>query len=185
MEPYIGQIQAFGFNFAPRGWAKCEGQLLPISANAALFSLLGTTYGGDGISTFALPDFRGRSMIHQGAGPGLPSYSIGQRGGHNSANITTQNMPSHAHTLTNGVAKISVTTTAGSGTNESDNGANGLNTGGLDMYVESPAGSDKLGGVAISGQTDANGGSQPFDITNPFLVVNVCIALVGIFPPRD
>ncbi len=185
MEPYIGQIQPFGFNFAPRGWEKCDGQLLSIAANTALFSLIGTLYGGDGINTFALPDLRGRSMIHQGAGPGLPTYAMGQKSGQNTVNITTQNMPNHAHTLTNGQANITVVTTAGSGTNESDNGANVLNTGGLDMYTESPSGTDRLGGVGISGQTDASGASVPMDVTNPYLVINVCIATVGIFPPRS
>jgi microcystin-dependent protein len=81
MEPFLGQIQAFGFNFAPRGWAQCQGQLLAINTNTALFSLLGTTYGGNGQTTFALPDFRGRTMVGQGQGPGLSAYTIGQVGG--------------------------------------------------------------------------------------------------------
>lgn len=184
MEPFIGQIQPYGFDFAPRGWVRCDGQLLAISSNAALFSLLGTAYGGDGRTTFGVPDLRGRSMIHQGQGPGLPVYQMGQKAGQNSISLNNQNMPAHVHALTNGNARVNVTTMGGAPTNESDSGANGLNTGGLDMYVESPSGGDKLGGVVISGQTDPSGQSLPFDITNPYLVVNVCIATEGIFPPR-
>ncbi len=98
-EPYIGTIGIFGFNFAPRGWAQCDGQLLPIAQHTALFSLLGTTYGGDGRTTFALPDLRGRVPVHQGHGPGLSTYQIGQRGGTEQSSINIQNLPSHSHTI--------------------------------------------------------------------------------------
>lgn len=97
MEPFLGQIQAFGFNFAPRGWAGCNGQLLSIAQNTALFSLLGTTYGGNGQTTFALPDLRGRYMVNQGQGPGLSLYTIGQVGGTETTTLTSTQMPIHTH----------------------------------------------------------------------------------------
>jgi len=111
MEPFLGQIQPFGFNFAPRGWAKCDGQLLPISTYSALFSLIGTTFGGDGRTTFGLPDLRGRSIVHIGNGPGLSSISWGQRGGVENIYITQANMPSHSHSLIDGVANVTISTT--------------------------------------------------------------------------
>ena len=98
-EPFIGQITLVGFNFAPRGWAFCEGQLLSISQNTALFSLLGTTYGGDGRTTFGLPDLRGRVPIGPGTGPGLPSYSWGQKGGADREALAINQMPGHSHTV--------------------------------------------------------------------------------------
>lgn len=188
MEPYIGQIQPYGFNFAPRGWAKCDGTLLPISQYTALFSLLGTTYGGDGRTTFGLPDLRGRNMIHQGNGPGLPAHNIGQRGGRNSVNLDITHMPSHNHLLVNGTANVVVTTGGGSDLGaDSENGEFGLGSGGAmpNIYAEAPTGANHIGGVSISGSTSPNGGNQGFDITNPYLTVNVCIALQGLFPPRS
>src|SRR6266480_4308295 len=96
-EPFLGEIRTFGFNFAPRGWAQCNGQLLSISQNTALFSLLGTTYGGNGQTTFALPDLRSRVPIHQGQGPGLSQYSIGQSAGNESVTLNQSQMPAHIH----------------------------------------------------------------------------------------
>lgn len=187
MEPFLGQIQPFGFNFAPRGWAKCDGQLLPISQYTALFSLLGTTFGGDGRTTFALPDLRGRSIVHIGQGPGLSTISWGERGGQEQVYLTQVNMPSHSHALVDGLARVTVATTNNaSAINESDGGANGLGTGGAmpEIFRESPTAGDHLGGVTISGTTAASGGNIPFEIRNPFLGINVCIAMVGIFPSR-
>lgn len=188
MEPFLGQIQPFGFNFAPRGWAKCDGQLLAISANSALFSLLGTTFGGDGRTTFALPDLRGRSIVHIGTGPGLSTISWGERGGTEQVYITQMNMPSHSHALVNGVANVNVFTTDSSAASpDSDGGANGLGTGtGMpDIFRESPTTGDHLGGVVISGTTTASGGNIPVQTRNPFLGINVCIAMQGIFPSRS
>jgi microcystin-dependent protein len=187
MEPLLGQIQPFGFNFAPRGWAKCDGTLLSIAANSALFSLLGTTFGGDGVTTFALPDLRGRSIVHIGQGPGLDTITWGERGGRTEATITQANMPSHSHALVNGVANVTVYTTDGSLLNETSGGANGLGTGGSmpEIYAESPTTADHLGGVIISGTTTAAGGNIPLDISNPFLGINTCIAHVGVFPSRN
>lgn len=187
MEPFLGQIQPYGFNFAPRGWATCDGQLLSIAANQALFSLLGTTYGGDGRTTFGLPDLRGRSIVHVGTGPGLSTIRWGQRGGVENVYLTNTHMPSHSHALVDGVAKVVVVTTNnGNDINETDGGANGLGTSGTmpAIYRESPGGADTLGGVAISGQTMNNGGNIPFQVRNPFLGIYMCIATVGIFPSR-
>jgi len=188
MDPFLGQIQPFGFNFAPRGWAKCDGQLMPISQYSALFSLLGTMYGGDGRTTFALPDLRGRSIVHVGNGPGLTPITQGEKGGVESLHITLQNMPSHSHVLQDGVAHVNVYTTENNnGSADSDGGANGLGTGGTmpEIYRESPTTADHVGGVSISGSTNPNGGSIPMSSRNPFLGINVCIALQGIFPSRS
>ena len=189
MEPFLGQIQAFGFNFAPRGWALCNGQLLPISANTALFSLLGTTYGGDGRTTFALPDLRGRSIVHVGTGAGLTPVSWGQRGGSERVTLTVAEMPNHNHMLQNGTAKVEVfTTNNGDVSADSDGGANGLGTAGSmpDIFRENPVnGSDQIGGVKVSGTTNTTGGNQPFGIRNPYLGIYVSIATTGIFPSRS
>jgi len=188
MDPLLGQIQPFGFNFAPRGWAKCDGQLLPIASNTALFSLLGTTFGGDGRTTFALPDLRGRSIVHIGHGPGLSTITWGERGGRENVTLTQLNMPSHSHALINGVANVNLYTTDNANAiNETDGGANALGTGGSmpEIYRESPTATDKVGGLEISGTTTAAGGSQSFNIRNPFLGINVCIALQGTFPSRN
>ncbi len=189
MDPFVGQIQPFGFNFPPRGWAKCDGQLLAISSNTALFSLIGTTFGGDGRTTFALPDLRGRSIVHIGNGPGLDSITWGEQGGRVSETLTIQNMPNHDHMLVNGTANVVISTTENpsSESNESDNGANGFSTGGAtpSIYQADPTNADKVGGVNISGKTSPSGGQQGFNIRNPFLGVEMCIALQGIFPSRN
>ncbi|PKV49356.1 microcystin-dependent protein [Aquimarina sp. MAR_2010_214] len=188
MEPFLGQIQPFGFNFAPRGWNKCDGQLLAISQYSALFSLLGTTFGGDGRTSFGLPDLRGRSIVHIGHGPGLSTISWGERGGIEQIYLNQLNMPNHSHSLTNGVANVSVYTTDNTdATNETDAGANALGTAGNmpEVFRENPTAGDKLGGVSISGTTNPTGGSQPFENRNPFLGINVCIAMQGIFPSRN
>jgi microcystin-dependent protein len=188
MEPFIGQIQPFGFNFAPRGWAKCEGQLLSISQYSALFSLLGTTYGGDGRTTFGLPDLRSRSIVGIGNGPGLSSISWGERGGLEMVTLNQANMPSHSHDLINGTANVQVSTTDNTDdANETSQGDAGLGTAGNmpSIYRENPTTSDHLGGVSISGSTNLSGGNLPFQMRNPFLGINVCIALVGIFPSRN
>ncbi|MEM8909888.1 MAG: tail fiber protein, partial [Bacteroidota bacterium] len=113
MEPFIGQIMMFGGNFAPRGWALCNGQLMPISQNQALFSLLGTTYGGDGRTTFALPDLRGRAAMHAGHGPGLTDRRLGQRSGTETNTMNTLQMPSHSHiAVVGGSVKIQVSANA-------------------------------------------------------------------------
>ena len=171
MEPFIGQIQAFGFNFAPRGWARCEGQLLAISQYSALFSLLGTTYGGDGRTTFGLPDLRGRSIVSPGNGPGLSSISWGERGGAEQVTLSQNQMPSHTH----GVA-VSVNT----GNGEEASPTN---------FISSHKGAfneDSSSGAVLGGVNQNNvGGNQPTSIRSPYVGIYYCIALVGIFPSRN
>ena len=171
MEPFLGQIQAFGFNFAPRGWAFCDGQLLAISSNTALFSLLGTTFGGDGRTTFALPDLRGRSIVHVGTGPGLDTITWGERGGKISETLNVNNLPSHNHSVA-----VGVSTTTGEEANATTiiaNHAGGFND-------------DATRGASLGGVTQNNvGGNQAFNIRNPFLGIYVNIALQGTYPSRS
>jgi microcystin-dependent protein len=175
-EPYIGQIQAFGFDFAPRGWALCNGQLMSIAHNTALFSLIGTTYGGDGVTTFALPDLRGRAPTHWGQGPGLSDYEMGEMYGQQTHTLISTEMPAHNHILM-----------ANAGTADaSDQPANNLlcqahdaSTGsGINVY--SPHANTTMSPMAIS----VSGGSQPHNIQGPRLTISFCIALEGIFPSR-
>jgi microcystin-dependent protein len=192
MDQIIGQIQAFGFNFTPKGWAFCNGQLMSIVQNTALFSLLGTTFGGDGINSFGLPDLRGRTIVHPGQGTGLVDPVLwGEKGGAQSVTISQNNMPAHAHALTNGVAIVNTVLNVGknSPSNETDNGVNVLGSNGNfpNMFSEPPASADKISGITstISGTTVAVGGSLPINILNPYVGIYVSIALYGIFPSRD
>lgn len=177
MEPFIGQIQAFGFSFAPRGWAKCDGSLLAINSHQALFSLLGTTYGGDGRTTFGLPDLRGRTMVHQGRGAGLSDAKMGQKGGHESVTLSLNNMPSHNHSVSlHGETAIAAFP-----------GAEGrmlAQTPNNPIYAD-PVPADDKTMAAQSIREQSVGGGQSFDVRAPFEVVNVCIALEGIFPSRN
>ena len=166
--PFLGEIRMFGGNFPPFGWAKCDGQLLAISQNDALFALLGTTFGGDGVSTFALPDLRSRLPIHQGQGPGLSNYVIGQQAGTESVTLTTQQLPGHNH-LMNAVT---------ANTNSPANAAFG--SGGLSIFKAGPPTANLAAGSILPA-----GGSQPHDNTMPFLVVTFIIALEGIFPSQN
>lgn len=176
MEPFIGQICLFGFNFAPRGWALCNGQLLPISQNAALFSLIGTTYGGDGRTTFALPDLRGRAPIHYGQGAGLTNRSMGEVSGTENVTLLITQIPAHNHILqannSGGNAPLSPSTVI---SNPVD-----INGDALNAFTGSAA-NTSLSPTAIG----MSGGSQPHNNMQPYLVMNYCIALVGIFPSRD
>ena len=165
-QPFYGQIQPFGFNFAPRGWAMCNGQILPIAQNTALFSLLGTTYGGNGQTTFALPDLRSRVPVHFGQGPGLSNYDLGQQGGGETVTLTAAEMPVHTH------------------------GATGSST----FTTKNPGGKVPAPGGAYGTPADtsmdpamiqAAGGSQPHANIQPYLAINWCIALEGIFPSRN
>jgi microcystin-dependent protein len=169
-QPYVGEIRMFGGNFPPAGWMFCEGQLLPISENETLFNLIGTTYGGDGQSTFALPDLRGRFPIHMGSGPGLQTYTLAQSGGVETVTIINQTMPSHTHP-----AQCS----SGGQTQSADP------TGGVSapsdatQYAASAAGGFMGASPIMSTPT---GGSQPHDNMTPFLVLDYIISLFGIFP---
>lgn len=179
-EPFIGEVKLLAFNFAPRGYALCEGQLLAISTNSALFSLIGTYYGGDGRTTFALPDLRGRMPIGQGQGPGLPNYVIGQRAGSTQKSILTPNMPAHSHSAAAVSVKLPVSNSAGE---DSSPAGNYLAASPTDAY--SPAANGFSGDLQVSGETTMTGGSIPLDVMNPYLAMNYSIATVGIFPSRN
>lgn len=173
MTPFIGQIQTFAFNFAPRDWADCDGQLLQISLNTALFSLIGTIYGGDGRTTFALPDLRGRAAIHLGQGPGLSNRPQGQVSGQETTILTAANLPAHTHPqLASGAPGT---------TPDPTNNVLG-NAGFLDNDFN-----DGSSGLVTMGNTGNNtgGASQSFSNMPPYLVIRYCIALVGIFPSRN
>ena len=172
-EPFIGQISIFGFNFAPRGWAMCNGQILPIAQNTALFSLLGTTYGGNGQTTFALPDLRSRVPNHVGQGPGLSSYSLGQQGGTESTTLTNANVPPAPPIVVHANAE-STTAKPGGKFPASTSAGNG--------YADATDGTTLNAGVITGG---LSGSSQPFQILQPYLTLNFCIALEGIFPSRN
>ena len=183
-DPFIGEIRSFGFNFAPRGWAFCAGQLLSISQNTALFSLLGTTYGGNGTTTFALPDLRGRSALHAGSGPGLSAYALGEVTGQETETVLTTQMPSHTHVVsisTNTVPNphLSSVPAAGNWASEyEDIGSTQF----LKMYKPPPAGVP----VTMAPQTlGLTGGGQPHANQQPYLTVNYCICMNGVFPARN
>ena len=181
MEPFIGQIMEVGFNFAPRGWAFCNGQLLPVSQYSALFSLLGTTYGGDGRTTFALPDLRGRCAIGMGHGPGLTDRREGANGGVESEIISSSQMPSHSHVVTVD-AKVEVGT---SNANTDEQNKAFLTTSSNDFYASAGAAGNNLGGVSATATAGNTGANQPINVMQPFLVVNYIIALEGIYPSRS
>ncbi len=172
-EPFVAEIRIFAGNFAPRGWAFCDGQLLPVSQNTALFSLIGTTYGGDGRSTTALPNLQGRVPMHPGRGPGLTSRRLGQRGGSEQISLTESQMPNHMHSLA---------ATPNSGTTNIPSPSRSLSRSGFDRLYQTETSSNT---VYLSGQAlDSNGGSQPHSNVQPILAMNFIIALVGLYPSR-
>ena len=170
-DPFVAEIRIFGFNFAPTGWALCNGQLMPISQNTALFSLLGTTYGGDGKSTFALPDMQGNAPMHPGQGQGLSLRDLGEIGGAESVTLIESEMPAHTHTLrgNNTLAESSIPTGASIGRQT------------FNMFQTNS--SANLTQMAFQSLAPA-GGSLPHNNMQPFLVLNFCIALQGVFPAR-
>ncbi|KQW81828.1 phage tail protein [Brevundimonas sp. Root1279] len=183
-EPFIGTIQAYGFNFAPRGWATCQGQVLAIAQNSALFSLLGTTYGGNGQTTFQLPNLGGRVPNGQGQSPGLSPYSMGQISGTETVTLTTQQMPAHNHSL-NASTTVGATSAPAAGnvlgcpTGQDETS---LNPVAVTIYAPAPA----TPTIALApASIGANGGNQPFSIMQPYLTINWSIALEGIFPSRN
>jgi microcystin-dependent protein len=179
MEGNIGEIRMFAGTFAPRNWAFCQGQLLAIQTNTALFSILGTTYGGNGQTTFGLPDLRGRVPVGQGTGPGLSNIQLGQMAGVENTTILNTNMPQHTHGLNN--VKIAVNGATGDTTSPVGSFIAGKAGG----YAESFAPNQFLGQGSISGTTDIAGGSQPIGIRNPYLGMNYVICMFGIFPSRN
>lgn len=191
-DPFLGEIKMFGGNFAPRGYAFCWGQLMAISQNAALFSLLGTTYGGNGQSTFGLPDLRGRSPVGFGQAPGLSNVNLGEIGGSANTTLTLNNLPAHSHAVT-GTASVAVPVITTEGTSTSPSSTSVLAT-----TVDNAAGAEvKVYGagpgtttlapfnVSVSGSTSVVGNNFPFDNHSPYLGVNFIIALEGVFPSRN
>lgn len=172
-DPFVAEIRLFPFNFPPRGWAFCDGQLLPISQNTALFSLLGTFYGGDGKSTFALPDLQGRVPVHQGQGPGLSERFIGEAGGSETVSLLASEMPAHTHAL----AASAAAAYARGPSQELVANQNG----GVNSYAPAAASPPALLAASAIG---VSGGGQPHNNLAPYLVVNYCIALQGIYPQR-
>lgn len=177
-QPFIGEIRQFAFDFPPRGWASCAGQILPINQNQALFALLGTTYGGNGVTTFQLPDLRGRVPIHWGNGPGLSPIALGQRAGEENHTLLLTELPVHTHTF-------AATTTTGNKPNV--NGsifADDVDTQAVDYFASPTAPNSSL--VPLHPLSmPAAGGSQPHNNMQPTLVVNISIALQGLFPSRN
>jgi len=181
-EPFVGEIKSFGFYFAPRGYMTCQGQLLSIAQNTALFSLLGTTYGGDGQTTFALPDLQGRVPIGQGQGPGLPDYSMGELAGSESATLTVGNLPGHVHPAQGISARLPVSTGGG---DQSDPTNGFIANQGTDIYSSISTTNSFYGTVQVTGNTGVTGSGYPVGIMNPYLVLNYSIATEGIFPSRN
>lgn len=181
-DPYLGEIRIFAGNYAPQGWFPCDGRLLPISQYSALFSLLGTMYGGDGVTTFALPDLRGRVVMSFGQAPGRSTYSQGETGGAENVTILSTQMPTHTHAAT---ATVKVNASA------ANRGAVNTPAGAVpgpinSAYLPAPDGTTTMNANMVN-VTVANapaGGSQPLPTLPPFLVINYIIAYNGIYPPR-
>ena len=170
MDPFVAEIRIFPFNFAPKGWAFCDGQILPLSQNTALFSLLGTTYGGDGKSNFALPNLQGSAPMHPGQGPGLSLHDLGETGGAETVSLLESEIPAHNH---------SFVTSQGDGSDTSP--TTELVASGIGISAFAPPGAI----VAMSPNMVAPaGGDQPHNNMQPYLTLNFCIALQGVYPPR-
>ena len=179
-DPFVAEIRIFGFNFPPKGWALCNGQLLPISQNTALFSLLGTNYGGDGKSTFALPDLQGSAPMHPGQGNGLSLRDLGEIGGSETVTLLVSEIPFHTHTL-------NARSNAAGGTSDPTNNVPclgawvvGAQTGVVQTYT---ANASPLVTMSPNALPPAGGG-LPHNNMQPYLMLNFCIALQGVFPPR-
>jgi microcystin-dependent protein len=169
-DPFVAEIRIFPFNFPPTAWAFCNGQLMPISQNTALFSLLGTTYGGDGKSTFALPDLQGNAPMHPGQGPGLSLHDLGETGGSQTVSLLEAEVPAHSHTY-------QVSTQLGL---ENSPAAQNLAQGdGINLFA-TPGSLSMMSDSSLA----PSGGDQPHNNMMPYLTLNFCIALQGVFPPR-
>lgn len=171
-EPFVAQIQIFGFNFAPTGWALCQGQILSISQNTALFSLIGTQFGGNGTSNFALPNMQGNIAIGQGQGPGLTPRVIGETGGQQNVTLIANQVPSHTHPAICNNAVGTAYDPAG------------------EVWSQDAGGNQEYGSTTVTGNMAPNaimqaGGGQPHNNLQPFVVMNYCIALQGVFPSRS
>ena len=171
-DPFVAEIRIFPFNFAPKGWAFCDGQLLPLSQNTALFALLGTTYGGDGKSNFALPDLQGRAAMHPGQGPGLSLHDLGETGGSESVTLLVSEIPAHTHMLR--------ATPSPSESPEPAGNSIGRGIGMNPYQTNTNANIVQMSPNALA----PAGGSSPHNNMMPYLTLNFCIALQGVFPPR-
>jgi microcystin-dependent protein len=197
-EPFLGELIWVGFNFCPRGFAEANGQLLPINQNQALFSLLGTQYGGNGQTTFALPDLRGRTMVHVGTGPGLSSIVQGEVGGAEIQTLTFAQMPSHSHSATTTISDLEITSTLYGSSSSANSGAPAgaalaTTKKQVAVYAAGTPSQAMAAGSVQSSVTDGTatttvattGGNQPFSVRGPYLALKACIALVGIFPSQN
>lgn len=176
MEPFLGEIKMVGFNFAPQGYATCDGQIMSIAQNSALFALLGTTFGGDGVTTFALPDLRGRVAIHQGQGPGLSPRVMGETAGEENHTLILGELAGHTHPVTVNPACSAEDGTTGSPVNNVP-----AVPAAVSAYATAATGTMAPG----TGTAGTAGGSQPHNNMQPFEVVNFIIALNGVFPSRN
>lgn len=181
MEEYLAIIKIFGGNFAPRGWLMCQGQILSIAQNTALFSLLGTTYGGNGQTTFALPDLRGRAPVGFGQGPGLSRYDLGQVSGTENVTLTLNNLPAHNHAVT-GSVKLPVNSDSSSTDNPEEAFPAPTSS---NIYNSSASNGAYAGNLAVNLSTGSAGNNVPVGIMQPTLAVNYIICAAGIFPSRD
>jgi len=170
MDPFVAEIRIFPFNFAPKGWAFCDGQILPISQNTALFSLLGTTYGGDGKSNFALPDMQGNAPMHPGQGPGLSLHDLGEIGGSDTVTLLQSEIPSHSHGLI---------ASAADGTNTKPAAQLFAQGVGVSIWGTNPP-NTQFNSSALA----PAGGDQSHNNRQPYLTLSFCIALQGVYPPR-
>lgn len=173
-DAFVAEIRMFPFNFAPQGWATCDGQLLPIAQNTALFSLLGTTYGGDGKSTFALPDLNGRAPIQPGQGTGLSNYELGQAGGSATASLDETQIPQHTH-------QLQATTVAANQLSPSPSSGFARNTQVNQAFSKTVAGMQVMRQEVLA----PAGGSLPHNNRQPYLGLKFCIAMQGVFPPHS
>jgi microcystin-dependent protein len=172
-DPFVAEIRIFGFNFAPKGWAFCDGQILPLSQNTALFSLLGTTYGGDGKSTFGLPNIQGSAVMHPGQGPGLSLHDLGETGGNDTVTLLESEMPSHSHAMV-------ASTQPGEDAAPNPTEALARSVGASLYQTTTNQNIVQLSDNALT----SSGGDQPHNNLQPYLTLNFCIALQGVFPPR-
>lgn len=176
LDPFVAEIALYPYNFAPTGWASCDGQLLPISQNTALFALLGTFYGGDGISTFALPDLQGRCAIHTGQGQGLSQRFLGEQGGSDYVTLLVAEIPLHAHSVQAALK------TGGAGVTA--NPINNFPTVASANLYSNTAGAETMTTLNVDVQVQPAGSSLPHNNMQPYLTINFCIALQGVFPQR-
>lgn len=180
IEPYLGNVTVFAGNFAPRSWMFCQGQLLAIANYDALYALIGTTYGGDGQVTFALPDFRSRVANHAGQGSGLSNYIVGQMSGTENVTLLSLQMPLHTHSMISFTVQQSAST-ATTGTNDP---TNAYPASGASIY-KNASDASTMGSYSSLGTTPIAGGNQPVSIIQPYLAMNFIIAVEGIFPSRN